>query len=98
MKTPAGKVSLGLNKTADKVLASKYDMIGSNFAGFKTMSDYIAIGDRIDNGYFLNLIRLMGSVENFTLTTSLEKLPVKAQEILELELAQLSKWLGLTVS
>ncbi|GIR49108.1 MAG: hypothetical protein CM15mP58_12050 [Burkholderiaceae bacterium] len=51
MKTPAGKFSFGLNKTADKVLATKYDMIGSNFAGFKTMSDYIAIGDRIDNAH-----------------------------------------------
>ena len=44
MDTPMGKFTFGLNKTIDKVLASKYDMIGSNFAGFKTMSDYIAIG------------------------------------------------------
>ena len=52
MKTPAGKFTLGLNKTIDKVLASKYDLVGSNFAGFKTMSDYVAIGDRIDNAIF----------------------------------------------
>jgi predicted porin len=52
MDTPAGKFTLGLNKTIDKILASKYDMVGSNFAGFKTMSDYIAIGDRIDNAIF----------------------------------------------
>lgn len=60
MKTPAGKVSFGLNKTADKVLASKFDMIGSNFAGFKTMSDYIAIGDRIDNGLFFESNKIDG--------------------------------------
>ena len=65
MKTPAGKISVGLNKTWDKILASKYDMIGSNFAGFKTMSDYIAIGDRIDNASFMNLLRLMGSDGKF---------------------------------
>ena len=52
MTTPAGKVTLGLHKTIDKILASKYDMVGSNFAGFKTMSDYLAIGDRIDNALF----------------------------------------------
>ncbi len=52
LKGPFGKVTLGLNKTIDKVLASKYDLVGSNFAGFKTMSDYIAIGDRIDNAIF----------------------------------------------
>ena len=52
MDTPMGKFTFGLNKTIDKILASKYDMIGSNFAGFKTMSDYIAIGDRIDNAIF----------------------------------------------
>ena len=60
MKTPAGKVSFGLNKTADKVLASKYDMIGSNFAGFKTMSDYIAIGDRVDNAIFFESTKIDG--------------------------------------
>ena len=60
MKTPAGKFSLGLNKTADKVLASKYDMIGSNFAGFKTMSDYIAIGDRVDNAIFFESNKIDG--------------------------------------
>ncbi len=52
LKTNFGTFSLGLNKTIDKVLASKYDMIGSNFAGFKTISDYVAIGDRIDNAIF----------------------------------------------
>ena len=52
MKTPFGKFSFGLNKTIDKILASKYDLVGSNFGGFKTMTDYIAVGDRIDNSIF----------------------------------------------
>ena len=52
LNTPFGKFTLGLNKTIDKILASNYDLVGSNFAGFKTMSDYIAIGDRIDNAIF----------------------------------------------
>ena len=42
------------------MLASKYDMVGSNFAGFKTMSDYIAIGDRIDNGIFFESNKIDG--------------------------------------
>jgi len=65
MKTPAGKISFGLNKTWDKVLASKYDMVGSNFAGFKTMSDYIAIGDRVDNAIFYESPKIESLDGNF---------------------------------
>ena len=52
LKTPIGKVSLGLNKTIDKILGGNFDLVNSNFAGFKTLGDYLATTDRIDNAVF----------------------------------------------
>ena len=58
LKTPIGKVSLGLNKTIDKILAGNFDLVNSNFAGFKTLGDYLATTDRIDNALFYESPRI----------------------------------------
>ncbi len=58
MKTPFGKFTLGLSKTIDKILAGNYDLVNSNFAGFKTLGDYLATTDRIDNAFFYESTKL----------------------------------------
>ena len=65
LKTPIGKVSLGLNKTIDKILAGNFDLVNSNFAGFKTLGDYLATTDRIDNALFYESPKIEGLDDKF---------------------------------
>ena len=60
LETPIGKVSLGLNKTIDKILAGNFDLVNSNFAGSKTLGDYLATTDRIDNALFYESPKIEG--------------------------------------
>ena len=65
LETPIGKVSLGLNKTIDKILAGNFDLVNSNFAGFKTLGDYLATTDRIDNALFYESPKIEALDGNF---------------------------------
>ena len=98
MKTPSGKISFGLNKTGDKVLATKYDMVGSNFAGFKTMSDYIAIGDRVDNALFYKSPKIEALDGNFYFDHQFGEVAVRVQVTPGQGLLQRSRWLELMAS
>lgn len=94
-----GKNFFGLNKTGDKVLATKYDMVGSNFAGFKTMSDYIAIGDRVDNALFYKSPKIEALDGNFYFDHQFGEVAVRVQvKPAQGLLQQRSRWLELMAS